>query len=95
MFSVLTYSSYDRKVYDALEQTLTHNGITPGQQLSREVLNAWSTTNTSSIIPRFVPVNTDLSNSVYTRFLHDVHTLRLKTLRLVVGLRKIGQLKQS
>ncbi|WP_316785914.1 TonB-dependent receptor [Pedobacter frigiditerrae] len=81
-FSVFTYFSYGGKVYDALEQTLTHNGITPGQQLSREVLNAWSPTNTSSTIPRFVPVNTDLSNSASTRYLHDGSYIRVKNITL-------------
>lgn len=87
-FSVFTYFSYGGKVYDLLEQTLTHNGITPGQQLSREVLNAWSPTNTSSTIPRFVPVNTDLSNSVSTRYLHDGSYIRVKNITLGYRLKK-------
>ncbi len=87
-FSVFTYFSYGGKVYDALEQTLAHNGITPGQQLSREVLNAWSPTNTSSSIPRFVPVNTDLSNSTSTRFLHDGSYIRVKNITLGYRLNK-------
>jgi TonB-linked SusC/RagA family outer membrane protein len=86
--SVFTYFSYGGKVYDALEQALTHNGITPGQQLSREVLNAWSSTNTSSTIPRFVPVNTDLSNSTSTRYLHDGSFIRVKNITLGYRLNK-------
>lgn len=81
-FSVFTYFSYGGKVYDALEQALAHNGITPGQQLSRQVLNAWSPTNTTSTTPRFVPVNTDLSNSASTRFLHDGSYIRVKNITL-------------
>ncbi|RZK59611.1 MAG: TonB-dependent receptor [Pedobacter sp.] len=87
-FSVLTYFSYGGKVYDALEQALTHNGISPGQQLSREVLNAWSPTNTSSTIPRFMPVNTDLSNSASTRYLHDGSYIRVKNVTLGYTLKK-------
>lgn len=87
-FSVFTYFSYGGKVYDALEQALTHNGISPGQQLSREVLNAWSASNTSSDIPRFVPINTDLSNSTSTRYLHDGSYIRVKNITLGYRLKK-------
>jgi TonB-linked SusC/RagA family outer membrane protein len=87
-FSVFTYFSYGGKVYDALEQTLTHNGISPGTQMSREVLNAWSPTNTSSTIPRFLPVNTDQSNSASTRYLHDGSYIRVKNITLGYTLKK-------
>ncbi|TKC12739.1 TonB-dependent receptor [Pedobacter polaris] len=87
-FSAFTYFSYGGKVYDALEQTLTHNGISVGTQLSREVLNAWSPTNTSSTIPRFMPVNTDLSNSASSRYLHDGSYLRVKNITLGYTLKK-------
>jgi hypothetical protein len=56
--------------------------------LSREVLNAWSSTNTSSTIPRFVPVNTDLSNSTSTRYLHDGSFIRVKNITLGYRLNK-------
>jgi TonB-linked SusC/RagA family outer membrane protein len=87
-FSVFTYFSYGGLVYDALEQTLTHSGISPGTQLSREVLNAWSPTNTSSTIPRFLPVNTDQSNGTSSRYLHDGSYIRVKNITLGYALKK-------
>ncbi len=87
-FSVFTYFSKGGQVYDGLEQTLTHSGISPGTQLSREVLNAWSLTNTSSTIPRFLPVNADQSNSTSTRYLHDGSYIRVKNITLGYSLKK-------
>ncbi|RYX94277.1 TonB-dependent receptor, partial [bacterium] len=87
--SVFTYFSLGGKVYDALYQALMHNGITPGQQMSRDVLNAWSATNTTSTIPRFLPTsNTDLSNSASSRFLFDGSYMRVKNISLGYTLKK-------
>ncbi|MGA9648281.1 MULTISPECIES: TonB-dependent receptor [Pedobacter] len=87
--SVYTYFSLGGKVYDALYAALMHNGITPGQQMSRDVLNAWSATNTSSTIPRFLPTsNTDLSNSASSRFLYDGSYMRVKNIALGYTLKK-------
>jgi len=87
--SVFTYFSLGGKVYDALYQALMHNGITPGQQMSRDVLNAWSATNTTSTIPRFLPTgNTDLSNSSSSRFLFDGSYMRVKNISLGYTLKK-------
>ena len=87
--SIFTYFSYGGKVYDALLQALSHNGITPGQQMSVDVLNAWSPANTSSTIPRFLPTsNTDLSNSQSSRFLFDGSFMRVKNVSLGYTLRR-------
>ena len=87
--SIFTYFSYGGKIYDALYQALSHNGITPGQQMSRDVLNAWSPTNTGSTTPRFLPTsNTDLSNSQSSRFLFDGSFMRVKNITLGYTLKK-------
>ncbi|WP_343530905.1 TonB-dependent receptor [Pedobacter sp.] len=87
-FSIFTYFSIGGKVYDALYQALTHNGINPGQQMSRDVLNAWSASNTSSTTPRFMPVNTDLSNSTSSRYLFSGTYMRVKNITLGYTLKK-------
>lgn len=82
-FSVFTYYSVGGKVYDALYAALMHNGISPGQQMSRDVLNSWTPTNSSSSVPRFVPLgNTDQSNSSSSRFLVDGTYMRIKNITL-------------
>lgn len=88
-FSVFTYFSIGGKVYDNLYASLMHNGINPGQQMSRDVLNAWSSTNTTSTVPRFLPAsNTDLSNSSSSRFLFDGTYMRVKNVTLGYTLNK-------
>ncbi|MDQ1141545.1 SusC/RagA family TonB-linked outer membrane protein [Pedobacter agri] len=87
--SVFTYFSLGGKVYDALYAALMHNGISPGQQMSKDVLNAWSPTNTTSTTPRFLPAsNTDLSNSSSSRFLYDGSYMRVKNITLGYTLKK-------
>ena len=87
--SVYTYFSLGGKIYDQLYEDLMHNGINPGQQMSKDVLNAWSPTNTGSTIPRFLPgSNTDLSNSLSSRFLFDGSYLRVKNITLGYSLKK-------
>lgn len=87
--SVFTYFSVGGKVYDNLYGALMHNGINPGQQMSRDVLNAWSATNTTSDIPRFLPTsNTDLSNSSSSRFLFSGTYMRVKNITVGYTLKK-------
>lgn len=87
-FSIFSYFSYGGKVYDALYQTLSHNGISPGQQMSRDVLNAWTPSNTGSAIPRFLTTNADQSNSSSSRFLFDGSYIRVKNITLGYTLNK-------
>jgi TonB-linked SusC/RagA family outer membrane protein len=87
--SAFTYFSLGGKVYDLLYAALSHSGISAGQQMSRDVLNAWSPTNTSSTTPRFLPTaNTDLSNSSSSRFLYNGSYMRIKNITLGYTLNK-------
>ncbi|TDQ09498.1 SusC/RagA family TonB-linked outer membrane protein [Pedobacter metabolipauper] len=84
-FDLSAYASFTLggKIYDNLYAALMHNGISPGQQMSKDVLNAWSATNTTSSIPRFLTnSNTDLSNSVSSRFLYSGSYMRVKNITL-------------
>jgi TonB-linked SusC/RagA family outer membrane protein len=82
-FSIYTSFSVGGKIFDELYQSLMHNGISPGQQMAKDVLNAWTPANNNSSIPRFVPAaNTDLSNSTSSRFLFDGSYLRIKNISL-------------
>lgn len=70
------------KIYDQTYADIMHAGSTPGQQLSRDVLNSWTTTNTNTDIARFVPSNADNFKSQSTRFLFDGSYARVKNVTL-------------
>ncbi|WP_342332243.1 TonB-dependent receptor [Pedobacter sp. FW305-3-2-15-E-R2A2] len=87
--SVLTYFSVGGKIYDNLYASLMHNGISPGQQMSKDVLKAWKTPGEVNSIPRFLPTgNGDLSNSVSDRFLFNGSYMRVKNITLGYSLKK-------
>ncbi len=87
--SVFTYFSVGGKIYDNLYAALMHNGKSAGQQMSIDVLNAWSTSNPTSTTPRFLPrANTDQSNSASSRFLFDGSYLRIKNITLGYTLKR-------
>jgi TonB-linked SusC/RagA family outer membrane protein len=80
---VFTYFSLGNKIYDGLYASLMHNGIKPGQQIGRDVYNAWKNAGDVTDVPRFKPAsNTDLSNNASTRFLFNGSYMRVKNITL-------------
>ena len=68
------------KIYDFTRSAIMHMGATPGQQLSTEVLDAWTPQNTETDVPRFGINNSDNFNSTSSRFIYDGDYMRLKNL---------------
>ncbi|SHG39009.1 SusC/RagA family TonB-linked outer membrane protein [Pedobacter caeni] len=87
--SIYTYFSLGNKIYDNLYATLMHNGMNPGQQMSRDVLNAWKNPGDQDGVPRFIPTaNSDNSNTQSSRFLFNGSYLRVKNITLGYSLNK-------
>ena len=88
-FRIFTYFSLGSKIYDNLYASLMHNGITPGQQIGRDVYNSWKKEGDITDVPRFKPTaNTDLSNSLSSRFLFNGSYMRVKNITLGYSLGK-------
>lgn len=86
--SILTFFSVGGKIYDASLAQLSHDGVTPGQQLGTNAFKAWKKAGDVTDVPRFVPRNTDLGNSTSSRFLFDGTYARLKNVTLGYRLSK-------
>lgn len=80
--NVFMFYSVGGKVYDGLYSALMHGGATSGQSLSTDMVNAWQNPGDVADVPRFVPRNTDQSNSTSSRFLYDGSYVRLKNVTL-------------
>jgi TonB-linked SusC/RagA family outer membrane protein len=88
-FRVFTYFSLGNKIYDNLYAALSHNGISPGQQIGRQVYDSWQKAGDITDVPRFKPTsNTDLSNNTSTRFLFNGSYMRVKNITLGYTLSK-------
>jgi len=88
-FRLFTYFSLGSKIYDNLYASLMHNGITPGQQIGRDVYKSWQKEGDVTDVPRFKPTsNTDLSNSSSSRFLFNGSYMRVKNITLGYSLGK-------
>ena len=74
------------KIYDGGYQALMHNGISAGQAMHKDLLDAWSPENPNSDIPRLSMASTDdpgiASQSPQDRFLTSSNYLCLNNLTL-------------
>lgn len=87
--SIYTYFSLGNKIYDNLYASLMHNGMNPGQQMSKDVLNSWKSAGDQTGVPRFIPTaNGDNSNTQSSRFLFSGSYLRVKNITLGYSLPK-------
>jgi hypothetical protein len=68
------------KIYDFTRSDILHMGSQPGQQLSTDVLDAWTPNNTQTDVPRFGINNSDNFEATSSRFLYDGDYMRLKNL---------------
>lgn len=68
------------KIYDG--NAFEMQGIDAPRNFTANVLNAWTTSNTNTNIPRAVLGDPNQNNRASTRFLHDGGYLRLKTIQL-------------
>jgi TonB-linked SusC/RagA family outer membrane protein len=80
--SVFLFYSVGGLVYDGLYATVLHEGNSPGSQLHKDALNAWTPTNTNTNIPKYSNSNSNLSNSASSRFLYDATYIKLKNVSL-------------
>ncbi|WP_346315915.1 TonB-dependent receptor [Chitinophaga sp. YIM B06452] len=80
--SIYTFFSVGGKIYDNSYSQLMVAGNTPGQQMSPDMHKAWKKAGDVTDIPRFSPSNTDLGNSVSSRFLYDGTYARVKNINL-------------
>ncbi|MBG6234779.1 TonB-linked SusC/RagA family outer membrane protein [Pedobacter sp. CAN_A7] len=83
-FSMFFQGSQGNKIYNGLAQDLQSTNL--GINYSREVLNAWTPTNHSSI-PRVISSDPNTNTRTSSRFLEDGSYLRMKTLQLGYTLR--------
>ena len=81
-FSFMFYYNLGGKVYDSLYATIMHDGNDPGKNLHVDALNAWTSTNRQTDVPRYSNNNDNQSNSPSTRFLYDATYLKLKNVNL-------------
>ena len=68
------------KIYDFTRSDILHMGSQPGQQLSTDVLDAWTPDNTQTDVPRFGINNSDNFEGTSSRFIYDGDYMRLKNL---------------
>lgn len=75
------------KIYDGLYQTLMNGSSSFGTNMHVDNLNAWTTTNTNTNVPK-IGANT-ASSSLSSRFLYDASYLKLKNITLSYTLPRI------
>jgi len=88
-FSFFIYYSVGGLVYDGLYASVMHEGNNAGTQLHRDVLNGWTTENTSATTPKYTNSNSNLSNSTSSRFLYDATYFKLKNVNFSYTLPKL------
>ena len=76
-----TYA-FGGKVYDGIYSDLMHDGSTPGVNMSTEALDAWTSTNTDTNVPKFSIHNSTGSSSLSTRYLYKATNVKLKHVTL-------------
>lgn len=85
--AVFSYKS-GGKIYDFTRSAIMHMGSQPGQQLSREVLDAWTADNTNTDVSRFGINNGDNFDNTSSRFLYDGDFVRLKNVTIGYSLNR-------
>lgn len=80
--SILFAYSWGGLVYDGLYSQIMHDGNQAGAQMHKDELNAWTSTNTHTNVPRYANNNTNSSNGVSTRYLYDATNIKLKNITL-------------
>lgn len=81
-FSATVYFSVGAKIYDGLEQSAMHDGANYGYNLSKDVLNSWTPTNTNTDVPIYAYNNQSRSGYYSSRFLHDGTFVRLSNVSI-------------
>lgn len=88
--NMFTYKNFDLSFYIYFSQGAStynsdyaanmHDGNTPGTNLAKDALNAWSPTNRYTDVPRYSTNNSTQSSSLSSRFLEDASYIRLKNI---------------
>ena len=79
-FSISANYQLGGKIYDSMYASLMHAGSSPGQNWHRDILNAWSETNTTSTIP--VLDGDQNANTFSDRFLIGASFFNLRNITL-------------
>jgi TonB-linked SusC/RagA family outer membrane protein len=78
---MFTYG-FGGKVYDYYESYLINDGNKTGYQAIKEQANSWTPDNVNAPNPIFVPNNSNNSNGISSRYLHDSDFIKLRNINL-------------
>ena len=81
-FSFMFTYGIGGKVYDYYESYLINDGNKTGYQAIKEQANSWTSDNTNAPNPKFVPNNSNNSNNISSRYLHDADYIKLRNVSL-------------